>query len=213
MTGISTYRNCAQAVECIKQAGYDFVIRYYSRTTRIPEKRLRLAEAQEISNAGLKLGIVYQDKDNELRLFTRERGVVNGRYAHNYATEQIGQPAGSAIYFAVDFDPEKVSEIQSAIAEYFRGVRQGFEEAAGGQPLYDIGIYGSGRSCRVIRADLEFVKYSWLALATRWWEYNTYRDWNIKQIKATESLCGLPANDWQRVEVKSKFGQFRLEAD
>jgi Domain of unknown function (DUF1906). len=177
----------------------------------MPEKRLQLSEAREIAKVGLKLGVVYQDADNELRLFTRERGITNGCYAHNYAAEQIGQPAGSTIYFAVDFDLDNEADIKGAIAEYFRGVRQGFEEAAGGRTLYDIGIYGSGRSCRVIRANLDFVKYSWLALATRWWEYNTYLDWNIKQFKATDNLCGLPANVWQFVEVKSEFGQFQLE--
>jgi hypothetical protein len=211
MTGISTHRNCAQAAECIRQAGYDFVIRYYSRTTEIPEKRMLAAEARAIAAAGLHLGVVYQDAANKLRFFTRQRGVIDGRYAYNYATQDIGQPADSAIYFAVDFDFTS-SQIQTAVTEYFRGVREGLEEAADGQPIYDIGVYGSGASCRIIRANLPFVRYSWLALATRWREYNTYAEWNIKQFRATENLCGLPASHWQRVEVRSDFGQFSLEA-
>lgn len=209
MNGISTHRNCAQAAECIRQADHDFVIRYYSRTTRVPEKRMLPAEAQAISNAGLQLGAVYQDAANKIALFTRERGITDGRYAHTYAAGQIGQPAGSAIYFAVDEDflPR---QIQSAVTDYFRGVHQGMEEAAGGTPIYDIGVYGSGASCRIVRASLPFVKYSWLALATAWLESNTYTDWNIKQVLVRGILCGLPSRDWQRVEVKSDFGQFSL---
>lgn len=212
MKGISTNRYCTQAVECIREADYDFVVRYYSRTTRQPEKRMLRAEAQAIANAGLRLAIVYQDSANTPGYFSRERGATDGRYAYNYAVQQIGQPVGSAIYFAVDYDATP-QQIQNAITDYFRGVKQGMENAAGGQPIYDIGVYGSGATCRLVRANLSFVEYSWLALATRWRESNTYTDWNIKQIKVNESLCGLPSGDWQRVEVNSDFGQFALETD
>lgn len=211
MTGISTYRNCAGAAECIKEAGYDFVIRYYSRLTRMPEKRMRQDEAQAISNVGLQLAVVYQDSANAPDYFTLVRGARDGQYAYNYAIQEIGQPAGSTIYFAVDYDATQ-QQIQNAVSNYFLGVKQGMEEASDDQPIYNIGVYGSGATCRLIRANLPFVTYSWLALARRWREYNTYTDWNIKQIKVTESLCGLPPNDWQRVEVKSDFGQFNLEA-
>lgn len=210
MEGISTNRYCTQAAGCIRQAGYDFVARYYSRTTQQPEKRMRVAEARAIANAGLRLAAVYQDSANTPGYFSRARGVEDGRYAYNYAFQEIRQPAGSAIYFAVDYDATP-AQIQSAVSDYFRGVRQGMENAAAGQPIYDIGVYGSGATCRLLRVNLPFVEYSWLALATRWRESDTYTDWNIKQIKVNENFCGLPSGDWQRVEVNSDFGQFALE--
>lgn len=210
MEGISTNRYCTQAAECVKQAGYDFIARYYSKTTQQPEKRMRLAEAQAIANAGLRLAVVYQDSANTSGYFSGERGVKDGHHAYNYAVQEIRQPAGSAIYFAVDYDAT-LSQIQNSVSDYFRSVKQGMENAGGGQPIYDIGVYGSGATCRLIRANLPFVKYSWLALATGWRESATYTAWNIKQIKVNENFCGLPSGDWQRVEVNGDFGQFALE--
>jgi len=62
-----------------------------------------------------------------------------------------GQPAGSAIYFAVDFDPN-ADQVRGPISDYFRAVSQAFAAAP---TRYAVGIYGSGLACRLIRdADL-----------------------------------------------------------
>jgi hypothetical protein len=61
-SGISTERNLTGKAACLKQSGISFAIRYYSRTTPSPAKRLTLLEATALSNAGLKIAVVYEDK-------------------------------------------------------------------------------------------------------------------------------------------------------
>lgn len=210
MIGLSTNMSMSGKTDCLKAAGYDFVIRYYSRLTRHAEKRMLRDEAAAISRSGIKIGAVYQDRAQKIRDFSPERGLTDGRYAYDYAAGQIGQPAGSAIYFAVDAD-FTAAEIRGPIKSYFEGVRQGMDERAGGGENFDIGVYGSGLACRLLRAQLPFVRYSWMSLSTGWRESNTYRDWDILQIKATAELCDVARANWQKVEMKNDFGQFSIE--
>ncbi len=81
-----------------------FVGRYYSNTA---SKTLTVAEAHTLSSAGLQLMTVYQDANNNLASFTVPKGTSQATKALQLAAA-VGQPAGSAIYFAVDFDPKPV---------------------------------------------------------------------------------------------------------
>lgn len=209
MKGISTNFHCTKRATCIREAGFDFVMRYYSETTRQPEKVLRRDEAQAICAAGLKLGVVYQDKNDSPKDLTVLAGNRDGLKAHEYAHD-LGQPRGSAIYFAIDFDP-KLPVIRTAVKDYFLGVKKGLDSAGVGSANYDVGVYGSGLVCGWIRSNLTFVKYSWLALPPKWWHREEYQDWNLKQHKEIEPLCGLPGLEWESNEVQGDFGQFSLD--
>jgi len=75
---------------------------------------------------------------------TVAQGEAGGTEALTSAKD-IGQPAGSAIYFAMDFDPGPPGFIpgaQQAIENYFKGVSSAFAGSG-----YTIGLYGAGRRC------------------------------------------------------------------
>lgn len=204
--GLSTNRHCHPFADCLAGSGKKFVIRYHSRTTTQKEKRISPKEAAELARAGLEIATVYQDNARLPEDFGRARGVLDGQSAHQ-AAAAIGQPAGSAIYFAVDWD-FSLAQIQSFVVEYFRGVKQGMDIAAGGSSGYNIGVYGSGLTCQLICQSFALAKYSWLALATGWRGSSTYTAWNVRQHQPTGSLCGLDRK-WERCEASGPFGAFQ----
>jgi hypothetical protein len=218
MKGISTIRYCTQNAECIKAAGYDFVFRYYSLRTRFPEKIVTVDEIKAIGAAGLQLAICYEYGGDHSAYFTQSTGERDGNYAYQFA-QRMHQPPDSAIYFAVDYDPE-LPEIVSGIRDYFRGVLSGFNSSSHNQPLYQIGAYGSGVVCEWLRNNLPFVNFSWLAMPEKWSGRDSYDDWNVKQSKATEDLCGFKRYrngldaDYETIESNTaNFGQFTPTTD
>ena len=199
--GFDTTVNCAQLASQIKSANYDFVARYYAH--RGP-KRLSPDEAQLISAAGLKIVTVWEDAPASTDYFSHARGVDDGTSAY-HAAMLLGQPRGSAIYFAVDYDAPQ-GAIAGAITDYFRGVRDGFATIAAGQdPAYRIGVYGSGATCHWLLSQ-GFATYAWLAQSTGWAGYGGFADWNIKQGLETEVL-GI---DVDPDEAKDDYGAFSV---
>jgi len=181
--GFDTTADCGPLAPQIKAAGYDFVARYYAHRGT---KRLSAAEARQLSAAGLHIVVVWEDAPTEVGYFSRARGVDDGTHAYDSAVA-LGQPAGSAIYFAVDYDALPAA-IAGVVADYFRGVRDGFAHRSSGQdPAYRIGVYGSGAACKFLR-EQGLAELSWLAQSTGWAGYHTYADWNIKQGATTQAL-------------------------
>jgi hypothetical protein len=212
MKGISTNRRTTNHVAGLRQAGVAFVARYYSTTTIQPEKRLTLPEAQAISAAGMTIVAVYEDGPTQVGYFSTSRGRRDGSNAYHAAVELL-QPSGAAIYFAVDYDATS-SDLAQAISDYFRGVVQGFADAAQGvPPIYSIGVYGSGACCSWIKDHLRIAKYSWLAESTGWHGSHTYSDWNIKQSIATAPLCAFTGGiggAYENNETQNEIGDFKL---
>lgn len=204
--GLSTNRRCDTSAACLAAAGKSFVIRYHSRTTAQAEKRLTPAEAAGLARAGIRIATVYQDRAREPADFGSARGRLDGQSAFVFAG-QVGQPAGSAIYFAVDVDFSE-AQLRSAVMPYFRAVKAAIDAAAAGGGGFRIGVYGSGLTCRLLKRELSFVNFTWLAEATGWRESRTYHDWDVKQhVNPGQDLCSLgPA--WERCEAKGDFGQF-----
>ncbi|MDO9075403.1 MAG: DUF1906 domain-containing protein [Rubrivivax sp.] len=204
--GLSTNRNCESAAACLVQAGRKFVIRYHSRTTVQPEKRLGPREAALLARAGLSLGTVYQDRAQQAADFGAARGEVDGISALIYAG-QVGQPPGSAVYFAVDTD-FSAAQIREFVLPYFIAIANVFSRAGGGTPYLKIGVYGSGLACRLV-GQLPFAAFRWLAEATGWRESAAYADWHVKQHRNTgQQLCAL-GSGFQRCEARESFGQFK----
>jgi hypothetical protein len=181
--GISTNRRLTGKAQCLRTQGQSFVCRYFSRTTHQPEKRLLKAEADALIAAGLQIVTVYEDGPTNATYFSKQRGHDDAVGAHGFAQE-IGQPAGSAIYFAVDYDAT-VMATEGLITDYFRGVLEGLSSAGGGTPQYAVGVYGSGRVCGRIKEQLGLVKYSWLAESTGWAGSDAYTTWDLRQSVAT----------------------------
>ena len=100
------------------------------------------SEAQQLSSLGLKIVAVWESHSRKQSHFTYSSGYSDAMEAYSQA-RAVGQPAGSAIYFAVDFN----AQLLEPIDEYFHGIAAGMAAASGGNAGYAIGVYGSGAVC------------------------------------------------------------------
>jgi uncharacterized protein RhaS with RHS repeats len=209
---IDTPQNCTSKVSCLKQAGVSVVLRYYARASQpeLPEKRLTRPEAVALSQAAISVGVVYQYKANNPTTFSKTKGLSDGRYARQYAANQIKQPGESAIYFGVDFDVSD-NQMDSHIVPHFEAIGSVFNEN-NGLPAYDIGVYGSWIACSRL-VSLGLAKLAWLAQSTGWGgkegykAYLSSRDWTLSQGFPQTDICSL---DYDPNEAKDQhsFGQF-----
>jgi uncharacterized protein (TIGR02594 family) len=148
----------------LADAGVRTVIRYYNhRNSQIlPSKCLSKPELEALTAAGLSVATVFQQRGGSggnIADLSAEAGKRDATRAVALA-ESLGQPQGSAIYFAVDWDYYKATDLQQ--------IERYFAEAAkviGGR--YRIGSYGSGAVGRRVR-DAGHAQLMWLAGATGW---------------------------------------------
>lgn len=104
------------SVAALRSVGADFIGRYAS--TPGNPKNLTAREAQEMSNAGIDIVLVFET--------TAERALAGCRAGRTDATSAkkqastVDKPARCPIYFAVDFDA--TPQQQDPIDDYFRGV-------------------------------------------------------------------------------------------
>ena len=178
MLGLDTNRDCSSIAEMIVADGRQFVCRYYAHPGS--KKGLMSDELQKLRKANLKVVAVWENGyPTSAGYFSYSQGVNDGVGAYKYAV-QIGQPAGTPIYFAVDYDAS-TADLNGGIANYFKGVAFGMETAARGASKYAIGVYGSGESC-IFALSSGFATYSWLSMSTGW-SGHTFGGWNIRQSK------------------------------
>lgn len=174
--GLDTAVNCQTKASSIKNAGYDFVCRYYN--VNDSSKNLTYAEGRALSIVGLSIVAVWENGyPTSDSYFTYSKGYSDGTAAYNYAKNTITQQLYTPIYFAVDYDATSAA-ISSNIVNYFKGVADAFTSAGGN---YGIGVYGSGAVCNYIYTNVGPVGYTWLAGSASWSGYNTFTTWNIKQ--------------------------------
>ena len=166
---IDTATNVRVHAKALFARGVRVVIRYYTSNMG-SGKLLRLDEARALSEAGLGIAVVYQVAQNKRSDFDRERGKTAGNNAWRYAMQTIGQPAGSAIYFAVDYDAS-THDVEQAIVPYCEAARA---QLRPGDPMqsYRIGVYGSGRVCALL--DRGLVELPWLSAASSWAGYQEF---------------------------------------
>jgi len=183
---IDVSSKCGNRASALAGAGVKTIIRYYSRDTIRPSKRITREEAAQLSAAGLRLGIVHEGRfGDKASNFDRSCGVADGRYARSYGSTEIGQPGGTAIYFGVDFDAAP-ADIRARIVPYFQGVADAFAVQTG-EPQYRVGVYGSGATCEaVLNAGL--AHFAWLAQSTRWAGHAAFLAsdrWALNQLAAS----------------------------
>ena len=196
---VDTSRRATASIACLKAAGVTTVIRYYARETRMPEKRLTREEALALVAAGLTVAVVFQSVGNSAGCFSAEIGAADADHAHHTATTEIGQPAGSAIYFAVDYDAEP-ADIRERIIPYFHAIGRAF--SAGGA-RHRIGVYGNARVCaRLIEAGL--AEFAWLA---NHGAPGSFQNWTLRQERPS-MLCGLPVDRNSVRDGIADFGAF-----
>ena len=186
----------------LRSTKLDFVARYY----RDPASRwptLSAGEAAMLSSAGLNIVAVWEYHSHRADYFSYTSGYADAVNAYRQA-KAIGQPAGSAIYFAVDFNAQE-PDIHGPVDRYFRGVAAGFASVSGA-PEYRIGVYGSGAVCDYLKR-ARLAQYAWLSNSNAWSGYDSFTDWNIKQSRASETLNF--SHDWN--EAWGDYGGFQVK--
>ncbi|MCB0837844.1 MAG: DUF1906 domain-containing protein, partial [Bacteroidetes bacterium] len=104
----------AAGISDLQRAQIKTVIRYYAGQNSW--KRLKPEEAAVLSSAGFQIMVVFEE-GNSSSYFTHTQGIADAEQAL-WCASQINQPAGSAIYFAVDFDASG-SDLNGPITDYF----------------------------------------------------------------------------------------------
>jgi Domain of unknown function (DUF1906) len=197
--GIDLASDVSEGLAELKLSPVDFVARYY----RPPQSRwpaLSPGEAQLLSAQGLKIVAVWEWHARDYSHFNYSTGYDDATMAH-WQAKAIGQPAGSAIYFAVDFDARSLLPID----DYFRGVAAGLAAAGGGKADYAVGVYGSGAVCNAMK-QAGLARYSWLSNSLAWADSVGYEDWDIRQGERTLPLSFNHDVD----EAKNDYGGFLL---
>jgi hypothetical protein len=162
LKGLDTTVELTRYAQALREVhGFDFALRYYSHNAA---KNLSLGEARALSAAGLQIGVVWETSGTHPGFFTLAQGVADGAAAHSMAVDAIGQPEGSAIYFAVDYDATR-ADLVGPVSDYFTGVHAGLFAAGGGQQRYQVGVYGSGLCCAILREG-GAAAFSWLSQST-----------------------------------------------
>jgi peptidoglycan hydrolase-like protein with peptidoglycan-binding domain len=201
--GMDSNTDCTAFAGQISAQGMKFVARYYSDNRA---KAVTLQEAQALSSEGLAIVAVFENYNNSAGRFSTATGQAHAATALRLATAN-GQPGGTAIYFAVDYDAT-LADLQGPIAAYFSAIKTAFDVAA---KQYAIAVYGSGLTCRVI-LDSGIAKFSWIAGSIGYAEYATFRKQaDIVQLAPERTLVpGLSIDD--NIGQSAEFGAFRLAA-
>lgn len=201
--GMDTSVDCTRFAASLPGEGMRFVVRYY--TSEAGGKRLSRREALALSQAGLQVMVVMQDANNTIDFFSSARGQEHAATALKQAAA-LGQPAGTAIYFATDFDPNAAG-VRGPISDYFHAVAQAFANA----PVrYAVGVYGSGLTCRLIR-DAGLATYTWLSGSMGYQESHQFRPQaDLIQIAPSRKICGGKLWIDDDIAQCENFGAFQI---
>jgi len=200
--GIDMATDASDVLNELKDAQVEFVARYY----RDPDSGwppLSRGEAQRLSSQGLKIVAVYEYHSPQPTHFTYEGGYSDALTAYGEA-RGVGQPVGSAIYFAVDFHAR--DDDLASVVDYFRGVNVGLAAAGGGTAPYAVGAYGSGPVCDAVRR-AGLARYGWLSNSIMWDDETGCDDWNIMQSR---SLSGLSFDNDSDQARSDDYGAFKV---
>lgn len=174
-----------------KADGMEFVCRYL-----VPSgwKALTKAEVDLICAAGLQIVSVFETAADRA-LGGYAAGLADGATAVKVA-DQIGQPEGTTIYFAVDFDAASAWEF-AQVVDYIRG-------ASLATPNYRSGVYGSYDVMGVVQSAGAGSMY-W---QTRAWSRGQVADGiHIYQYDCGPSGLGLPMHGIQ-VDLNEGYGDY-----
>ncbi|HEV2188757.1 MAG TPA: glycoside hydrolase domain-containing protein [Stellaceae bacterium] len=202
--GVDLPTDASDILSELKTSRLDFVARYY----RDPASRwptLSAGEVQRLSALGLKIVTVWESHSRRPDYFSYASGYYDALSAYRQA-QSVGQPAGSAIYFAVDFNARGPDLYR--VDQYFRGVAAGFAAAGNGRPGYKVGVYGSGAVCAMMKGE-RLAQYAWLSGSTAWEGSSGYSGWNIRQADQGAHWAHLSfVHDAN--EATEDYGGFRL---
>ena len=198
MTVVDTSDNTSGHLRVLMNKGVTGVGRYYSSRAW---KRLTKPEATALSDAGIQIFAVFEDKgDPELSV---SKGIHDAQIALQQATS-IGQPQGSAIYFAMEHLPNGYNDSHlPGIRNYY----QGLKEVLDGK--YNLGVYSDGIVCDALLSG-GLCEYAWLSASTAFpgsKDFDRSGRWALAQRKVDLDWSGLSIDT---NDAKDDFGAFRL---
>src|SRR5712671_1887233 len=198
MTVVDTSDNTSGHLRVLMNKGVTGVGRYYSSRAW---KRLTKPEATALSDAGIQIFAVFEDKgDPELSV---SKGIHDAQIALQQATS-IGQPQGSAIYFAMEHLPNGYNDSHlPGIRNYYHGLK----EVLDGK--YNLGVYSDGVVCDALLSD-GLCEYAWLSASTAFpgsKDFDRSGRWALAQRKVDVDWSGLSIDT---NDAKDDFGAFRL---
>jgi Domain of unknown function (DUF1906) len=187
----------------MKAIGISTIIRYYDHEDEtLPGKTLRRGERDAIVMNGLKMGVVFQHRNNKFASFTALRGRQDAERSLVLAAEN-SQPRGSAIYFGVDGPWNTPDELANIMA-YFQAVNARLAGSG-----YRVGVYGSGLVCNALLAH-GLAELCWLAAPASWPDFSAYyqtKRWRLVQLPTTQ--CGGRSVDFNLANGPApEYGQF-----
>lgn len=179
MKGIDCATPVTTAIaKALADGGVKFICRYLVPDTPAYKwKRLTRQEAETITAAGLMVVSIFETAANR-----PAGGAASGKADGLLALQEalaIGQPKGTAIYFAVDYDAQHKD--YSAIEDYLRA-------AADVLCDYGVGVYGSHAVVEEM-ARRKASKYFWQTYA--WSRGKRSSSANIYQYKNDQPLAGI----------------------
>jgi peptidoglycan hydrolase-like protein with peptidoglycan-binding domain len=116
--------------------------RYIANVPGGYNKKIQPNEIATLFSHGMKFWPIFQMYANSLDHISRTSGLSDGAAAH-VAADGYNLPAGTIIYFAIDFDATG-EQISSNVIPYFQGVQQALRTKGG---KYRVGVYGSRNVC------------------------------------------------------------------
>lgn len=200
MTIVDCSTKCSGKVNVLQQHQVNVIGRYYSAAH--PSRVLTKAEAKEICKVGIKIFTVYEDHGSPT--LTQEHGKADGGIALKQA-QAVGQPNGTAIYFAVEGLPNGYDTPElPAIRNYFAGVKVAIGNA------YKLGVYSDGIVCKDLQ-DSGVCAFTWLSASmgfpgTR--QYFASNKWTIHQLTPLDQNWDGLSIDLD--QVNGDFGSFSV---
>jgi Uncharacterized protein conserved in bacteria (DUF2272)/Domain of unknown function (DUF1906) len=197
MTVIDTNNNVTGQIQELKNRGVTAVGRYYSSSSW---KRLTRVEAVQLTDSGIGVFTVFEN-DGDPAL-TSDMGVHHGQLARQQAAG-VGQPEGSAIYFALEHLPSGYTKKDiKGIRKYITGVRSVLDGH------YKIGVYSDGIVCRSL-LDEGLCEFTWLSASSSFEgskQFYDSGDWSLAQKTPIDQ-------DWDGIsvdvnETSGDFGSF-----
>jgi hypothetical protein len=174
---------------------YAFGIHYYGGSSG---KDLTRNFAVAMSQAGQWVGAVYETNGDNPSYFSSHQGIDDAAAALGVA-QRVGQPQGSAIYFAVDCDP---SNNMLQVLAYFAAISVALKQAG-----YKVGAYACGAVLTMLK-EHQVIDYDWLAGAMGWSGSRGYTGQALQQF--------VPENtDWEQIDPNTAFreaGLFQVAA-
>lgn len=122
---------------------------FFSIKIRTTSDKIKLPQQHIIR----KLISIFQKSNNGIQFLSKEQGISHAKEAEGFA-KTVGQPEGTAIYFAVDFDAQ--SSHMSKILEFVEGIKSALKD-------YKVGVYGSYNVMQVVKGNVDYYwqTYAW----------------------------------------------------